>query len=155
MNRSYNFRSAPVLLKITPDPDDPIHVIRYCRNLVPLLPITRADEKRRRGRFHRPPATTSLGPVVDLSATGMRIANRGGPKVKEDQRIKLNVQSEHQNITLDVRVAWVKRSGLRETLIGLEFVDLSQENQKALAEIAKSSVGRDEPLLPESDSNAA
>ena len=69
---------------------------------------------------------TSLGPVLDASATGLRILTR--EKVEGEQTITLS--DGDTEITLTGRVIWSKRRGLRQREIGFHFAEMSDAERQ-------------------------
>lgn len=103
-------------------------------------------ENRSRGRFARPPFRCSFGCVEDVSATGMRVRIRGGPRLKLDQTICLTLLNEPERGLAKVQVIWIKRVAFRTHMVGLRFVDLSQEAHDVILHAlsqAVGSIGRD------------
>ena len=92
----------------------------------------RQNEQRTRGRFARPPFQCSFGAVEDVSATGMRVRIRGGPRLSIDQIICMTLLNEPERGLAKVQVVWIKRVAFRTHLVGLRFVDLSDEAREVI-----------------------
>ncbi len=89
-------------------------------------------DRRRHGRLKQQQLRSSIGPVVDLSAGGMRVIS--------DRRLKgeLTIVLHHEvglEFSVQVRVKWRKRIGFRQHMIGLEFFNLTPNDTSQLARI--------------------
>ncbi len=89
-------------------------------------------DRRRHGRITQQQLRSSIGPVVDLSAGGMRVIS--------DRRLKgeLTVVLYHEiglELALQARVKWRRRIGFRQHMIGLEFFNLTPNDARQLAKI--------------------
>lgn len=115
----------------------------------PALPTVSFDANaRRHGRLRVAALTCTLGPVLDLSASGMRVECRGKPPIREGEAAELTMHAPFGPFTVKTRVHWIRRAGFRRYHIGLEFVDMTDEGRKALNLIARSvptdvTIGRD------------
>jgi hypothetical protein len=95
-----------------------------------------ARERRRHARIRQLSLESSLGPVLDLSRSGMR--------VQTHRRIRGEIDVVIFNrcgppLQLRARVVWTKRSGFRRHVAGLQFVDPPQHVARALTEIGTAS----------------
>lgn len=128
-------------------------LMRYARNMLLLIDTKdRESEQRSRGRFARPPFRCSFGSVEDVSATGMRVRVRGGPRLKLDQTICLTLLNEPERGLAKVQVIWIKRVAFRTHLIGLRFVDLSEEAHEVIVRAlgqAVASISKDTGRRPD------
>ena len=80
--------------------------------------------RRSKIRNHRVELQCSLGRVLDISATGMRVSCRRVPKEKW---IKILLNTTVDPLPVRARVAWTKRMGFRKHEVGLHFVEPSPE----------------------------
>ena len=92
-------------------------------------PIT---ERRRDVRLKQQTLHSSLGPVVDLSRSGLR--------VRSTRRLRgiLSVVLFNRNgphLTIRARVVWSKRLGFRKHVAGLEFIDPPPNMLRELAKL--------------------
>ncbi|MDX2149055.1 MAG: PilZ domain-containing protein [Planctomycetota bacterium] len=76
----------------------------------------------------------SLGRVLNLSASGMRVSLRGN--LTPEERASCEIDGPDGRFSVSVRVKWVKRSGLFTREAGLQFLDLSPRARESLASIA-------------------
>jgi hypothetical protein len=83
----------------------------------PAPPVT---ERRRDVRLKQGSLQSSLGPVIDLSRSGMRV--RTTRRLRGIRAVVLfNRNGPHLNVR--ARVVWSKRIGFRKHVAGLEFID--------------------------------
>jgi c-di-GMP-binding flagellar brake protein YcgR len=127
--------------------------MRYARNMLMFVDSVKDPkaEHRTRGRFARPPFRCSFGAVEDVSATGMRVRMRGGPRLRKGQTICITLLNEPERGLAKVQVVWVKRVAFRTNLVGLLFVDLSDEAREVILRAlsqAVSSIGKDTGRKP-------
>lgn len=77
-------------------------------------------ERRRDARLKQRALQSSLGPIADLSRSGMRVHStrrlRGTVRVVIHNRTGPHLQ-------LKARVVWCERLGFRRHMAGLEFID--------------------------------
>ena len=74
----------------------------------------------------------SLGPVLDLSAGGMRCLSKR--RVSGEQAVVIH--THEGEVEVRAKVAWTKRRGIRRHEIGLEFIDVDSETSRQLAMIS-------------------
>jgi hypothetical protein len=95
----------------------------------PAAPVT---ERRRDVRLKQTSLHSSLGPVVDLSRSGMRV--RSTRRLRGIVSVKLfNRNGPHLNVK--ARVVWSKRLGFRRHVAGLEFIDPPPNMLRELAKL--------------------
>lgn len=97
----------------------------------------RADG-RSRGRMRCNNVISSLGPVLDFSATGVRVLSRRPLKQHPGGTVSVRIESAFEPITLPVIVRWSRRLGFRRHEIGLEFAEVNERTRAVLSEIARS-----------------
>lgn len=91
------------------------------------------------GRLNCKRLRCEYGEVLNISATGLLIYRRGSKVLWPNQKTHLTLEYTLGQVTVNCRVAWVKRVGFRRRLIGVEFVDVDAETQAALAKAAAGS----------------
>jgi PilZ domain-containing protein len=113
--------------------------MRHSRNPKLIMEDRVDGERRRHGRLRCEETTCCVGPVVDLSASGMRVQRRGRPvlEVGDELKVRVHVYGDDPAITLTARVVWIKRSGFRQHVYGMEFAGLSDEQKRQLSELAR------------------
>jgi hypothetical protein len=107
----------------------------------------RQDEtgRRRRGRIGQESVLCDHGPVLDLSAAGMRIACRRVPRGDFTTRIHgLGIQ-----LTVRCRVAWSKKAGFFRREVGIEFVDMNPKTAEQITRLGM--INRDRCLVAHRD----
>lgn len=107
-----------------------------------------ADNRRRAGRVVLQSITCSLGTVLDLSSTGMRVETSGKPVVTAGQTFGMVLQSLSGPVNIVATVAWVRKSGWRAHQIGLILVDPTPELRRAICDLARS-VTSNETIRPD------
>ena len=93
--------------------------------------------KREEERFSTDLLTSTLGDVIDLSGSGLRIRRTGGAAVTVGQILKVTIKSDQCEVTLKCRVVRVRRMGLRQCDIGLAFVEIRPGLRNALHSLAR------------------
>ena len=98
----------------------------------------RGDIRRKAGRVVCQDITCSLGDVLDLSASGMRVITRQSPP-PTDQEVLLRLETLAGPICVPVKTIWVKKAGWGRREIGLTFGNMDTKSRHALAVIARAS----------------
>ncbi|MFG0292478.1 MAG: PilZ domain-containing protein [Phycisphaerales bacterium JB065] len=94
---------------------------------------------RSRGRMRCNNVSTSFGPVLDFSATGVRILSKRELRHCEDnQPLTIELHSDFDPVMVKVMVRWTRKLGFRRYEAGLEFVEVDDEVKRVLGEIARS-----------------
>ena len=96
------------------------------------VPVVNITENRAAGRATTHRITCSLGQVLDISATGMRVVSRGKVHVSEDEVLPLTMHTPSGPIALSVQVIWIMKTGMLRHELGFRFVDITP---KALANL--------------------
>ncbi len=99
--------------------------------------------KRRHGRVVCRDVGCTLGEVLDLSASGLRVRGKGRPAVCVGDRFSLSIQTLDGPMLAPVQVAWVKRSGFRKHEIGITFGETGPALVRALAALARASANNE------------
>lgn len=98
----------------------------------------RGENARRHGRLQTRDISCSLGKVLDISASGMRIIHRGLSAVNSGEQGACTVGSVHGSFSVYYRVAWARRVSLSKWELGIEFVDPTPKASEVLAHIARA-----------------
>jgi hypothetical protein len=93
--------------------------------------------KRQHERFVSDLLVCELGTVLDLSASGVRIAAKGRCKLKRGDLIPLALKAPQGSLTLRARVVRIERRGFRAYELGLEFVGMKPSTCHALRRLAE------------------
>ena len=75
---------------------------------------------------------SSLGPVLDLSAGGMRVLSRK-PRSRD---IDVKLVGADVSLTVRAQVAWSQRLGFRRHEVGLTFLDVDEATALLLSRIS-------------------
>ena len=98
-----------------------------------------ADNRRRAGRLQCQDLTCSLGRVLDLSSSGVRIRRRLPPP--KDLRMRLTITNPGVAcVPVVARVVRVEQRGFMHHEIALTFDDADEATKQALADLARSCV---------------
>ena len=103
----------------------------------------RAANQRRHGRVVCRDVGCTLGEVLDLSASGLRVRAKGRPIVEAGDRFSLSIQTLDGPMLAPVQVAWVKRCGFRKHEIGITFGETGPALTQALAALARASANNE------------
>jgi hypothetical protein len=94
-----------------------------------------AADHRRHGRIRLNDITSSLGQVIDLSASGMRVSCQSKPPAI-GAVINTVLNTLEGPMDLKVCVVWTRRVGWTRVEVGLEFRELTAEQGSALTRLA-------------------
>lgn len=135
MNRT-DFPNCPS----SPRPAWPIFShVRPPRNHQPQLDPPRADERRRHGRLRTEEVACSLGEVLDLSASGMKVLRKGRRAAQMGETFTVTLKYGGFALPVDVRVVRLEKIGFRRYIFGLQFEELNPEIQSKLTHLARIS----------------
>ncbi|MFU8828693.1 MAG: PilZ domain-containing protein [Phycisphaerales bacterium] len=93
---------------------------------------------RSRGRMRCNNVESSLGPVLDFSATGMRVLSKREVPQDPETTMLVTVTSAFDPVTIPVKVRWSRKIGFRRHEVGIEFVEVDEQLRTVLREIARS-----------------
>ncbi len=93
---------------------------------------------RRHGRVRLEEAQVSLGRVLDLSRSGMRVRTTRHIKPTDPPMIVRFRTLEGERLAVQCKVAWVARHGMFKRHAGLEFQGLDDHQAARLAELART-----------------
>ena len=86
---------------------------------------------RRHGRVRCDMVESSLGTVLDISASGLRIGS-GLKRYKRDSVVTLEVHTHDGAFMVQARVAWSRSTGFLSSEVGLEFINLDPDARRIL-----------------------
>lgn len=98
-----------------------------------------SSSARRRHRVNTVLLTCELGSVVNLSQTGMRVRAERGAEIIPGKR-DLRLRFDDDEVMLTARLVWQSRTSDGALEMGLEFVDLSEEQSRSLARLARGAM---------------
>ncbi len=90
--------------------------------------------RRRTGRRLQESLSSNLGPVLDLSAGGVRILSSRDRQGEQT----VDLFSNSGTFSLAGRVVWHRKLGFRKHEIGVEFSDVDEEAAQTLCDIARA-----------------
>jgi|CXWL01.1.fsa_nt_gi hypothetical protein len=96
------------------------------------------SNKRSGGRVVTQELHCSLGPVLDLSSSGLRVEANGKAPIREGQVFSMTLFTLAGPILVTCRAVWVKKVGWSRLQFGLQFMDVAEELRKAIREIART-----------------
>ena len=92
------------------------------------------------GRINRAPAKCSLGKVLDISATGMRLRGSGIQPRKQQLNL-FTLECSHGVYQMVGQVAWTKRLNWVNFDMGVNFLELTPEAAQGLNAIVRDALG--------------
>jgi hypothetical protein len=101
-----------------------------------------AVNRRRAGRLAIEGVRNSEGEVFDLSCTGARLKTRRRWREGETHDVTFECDGEGRAMMLRARCVWVRKISMFSRMVGVEFVDLTPEQQKTLTDLAMRSAKR-------------
>lgn len=104
---------------------------------VPVPDAGRAN-RRKHGRFRVQGFGSSLGQVLNISATGAQIRFDATAALPVGQSISVVVETPNGPVNAVARVVWWRRAGWFGHEAGLEFRELTPSARAAFAALAKS-----------------
>jgi hypothetical protein len=96
------------------------------------------SNKRRHGRVRCADVECSLGTVLDISASGLRVGTGlNAPAAMSE--VALHVVTGDGAFDVLCRVCWITRDGLLNHVMGLEFIDLPPQGRAVLLAAVRGS----------------
>lgn len=92
----------------------------------------------RRGRVTIEMARCTLGEIINVSPTGVRVGFKGARSAipKENALFSMEMQTPDGLVTVPARIVWVKRTGFRKFDIGIEFGETDPATVAKLRQLA-------------------
>lgn len=96
--------------------------------------LPRKAEKKPRGAYRQKIAgfMSQIGPLLDISSTGMRVKFDKGPKLSVHSVLNFQIQTDGTTFSVRGVVVWVRRKEA-----GIQFMDLSPEHAALIDYIAR------------------
>jgi len=82
------------------------------------------DDRREEMRIVQNELASSLGQVLDISVSGMRVVCRHVPK---DKQVDFQLNTTVHPITVTGKIVWTQRLSFRKHEIGLSFIDANKD----------------------------
>jgi len=89
-------------------------------------------EKRRHGRLECEEIPCSIGYIVDMSASGMRLRVGRDTAITEGEETSVTIDHESGLLSVPVRVEWMEKLNKREFKVGVAFRETSPELRRKL-----------------------
>lgn len=105
------------------------------------------DESRRIGRVRCQNVRSSLGEVLDISGTGLRVRSRSRPPIREGQNFDLSLHVLGRDLTVGAHAVWVRKCGWRRWEMGIAFSRLGKDARNSLRDLARATT-INESILP-------
>ncbi len=109
----------------------------YERNMNPVPTPPREKNARKHGRVRSQTITCSLGEVIDISASGMKVRMGNKPAFKPHEEVSVTVNGVTNPFEVRATFAWSRRNSLFKWTAGFQFSTLPDEVRKELLEIAR------------------
>lgn len=121
--------------------------MRGFRTFVPGLkpegPTEQPETKRVHGRVFCQYIHSSLGEIVDLSASGARVRIKGALLVGKGDCFTMTLMGINGQAIVACKAIWTAKRGWRKHEVGVQFYDLSAEARKIIAEIGRSAANNE------------
>lgn len=109
----------------------------YERNMNPLPTPPRDANARRHGRVRAQTITCSLGDVMDISISGMKVRCGSKPDLKKGETAPVTIDGLNGPFTVPATFNWCKRTGLFKWVAGFQFAQVPESARRELLEIAR------------------
>ncbi len=106
-----------------------------------------SNEARQYGRIRCQNVRSSIGEVLDVSGSGLRVRSRVRPPVREGQRFDLSLHVLGRDITVGARSIWVRKRGWRRWEMGVSFQSVGKDARRSLRDLARAAT-INESILP-------
>lgn len=94
------------------------------------------SNNRRHGRLACEGMQSSLGTVLDISASGLRVkCGRNGPASGDS--IMVSLSGADSSVKFCAKVVWARRIGFRHQELGLEYIGMNDDVRRALLAIVR------------------
>ncbi len=110
------------------------------RNAILFKKPLKPDSRRKHGRVICEMVSCSLGEVLDACAAGVRVRAGKEYEYRIGDIIVFTISGEDRPLTFKGRVMWTKRRGIRKFEMGIQFIELTELNRLALAQLARGAV---------------
>lgn len=113
-----------------------------------LLPRDNAgSDSRRFGRVQTQYIQCTIGEVIDLSGSGMRVLSKRRPSLPTDRAVPITLNTLSGPVLVRVKKVWSVKRGFRRWETGVQFVQLDDGARQCLNDTARASV-RNEIVMP-------
>lgn len=100
-------------------------------------PLPESDNRRRAGRLPLEALSCELGPIEDLSQTGMRVRSWRRLPVPE-LMLTLRGYDSYEPLRVACRVTWIRRDGIFRYELGFQFMNVTPALVRRLTALASA-----------------
>lgn len=97
------------------------------------------EENRRGGRFPTSCVESTLGRVIDLSHCGAMVLKRRFRKLPDTEEFVIRLRYAEFEVLVDARIVRQSKQKGVGLLLGLEFINVTDEQREAIKEIIRDS----------------
>lgn len=115
----------------------------FVPGLKPTGPTETPETKRVHGRVFCQYIYSSLGEIVDLSASGARVRVKGSLPITGGQCFTMKLMGLNGETIVSCKAIWIAKRGWRKHEVGVQFFDLTPEARKIIAEIGRSAANNE------------
>ncbi len=112
----------------------------YFRSSTPASAAARERDSRRHGRVRTDSLVCSLGEVMDISASGLRVRCQGRPTCTVGKRVEIILPGTDGPFRVFARPVWIRKTGMFKHEVGVCFEDLDEDARLQLGALARSAV---------------
>jgi hypothetical protein len=95
---------------------------------------------RRHGRVRVETVMSSMGPLLDVSASGCRVCCKNRPNFEIGDTVVVEIHGVDGPFQIDVRIAWIRKIGWFKHEAGLEFQNTTAAARAHLANLARTAL---------------
>lgn len=99
-----------------------------------------ATNRRKHGRLICEGMVCSLGEVIDISASGLKVQATWSFGLQRDRSLKIRLGGFGCETAVPVRIRFIRRHGLFKCTMGLEFLVLTHDQQEVVSLLARRCV---------------
>ena len=105
-----------------------------------LVGNLKGPESREHGRVRCHLTESTLGTVLDLSCSGIRVELRSRPRMHPGDTGDIAIYAPSTTFAVRVRVMWSRRIGWKRHQVGLRFEELTEEVRNEILAVCRESV---------------
>ncbi len=99
-------------------------------------------DHRRGGRVKASDGACTMGRILDISPRGARVLHAGKPPFVAEDEVVIVLRGPDESCRVRVRIAWVRKQGLRAHTVGFEFLEPIDEARTVAMSIVRYSIAR-------------
>ncbi|MDX2118144.1 MAG: PilZ domain-containing protein [Planctomycetota bacterium] len=101
-------------------------------------PKSQGPNARKFGRVLMQGVTCSLGEVLDLSASGMRVRTPGKPELPCHHQADITLTCVDGEVVVRVESIWERRTGWSKHEIGVRFLELTDQQRSMIGRTGRT-----------------